>query len=482
MKFNSNKNAELNIKFMRGCTMQTICVVGAGWYGSHIALFLKKAGYHVILVEQNSSAFSGISGAFGIRNHVGPHYPRSPKTRESCHRGAELFNEVYPELVNEHMYSIYALGDKDADDKPSKVDVDTFKAVCYETNKCEEIDVAKWGYQHLLSAMNVKETSLVLGEKLRSAFVRYFNEADLVVKYNFTVMNLERVGDKVYITSENEKLEADYVINTTSFQALLPENERLPFKMEVVYQPCIAMVYRDIEPQEKPFSFFIGDGWFPCVMPYDDRSEEDKDPIKKYILTHGKWTILGSFSTVKEANKLLHQLDDKYIEDSIKPRCEEQINRFWPAFEKKFEYIGWKGTVLAKIKTDKEFRSAVTFECNRVIHVIPGKVTNIFDAANETLSLLQQQNRLKKGSYYYVKNGALDESLPEITEQPSDTTRNTCSLQTWNQLPLIKENRSQMFSARRRSYLSSWSKEQQQKQVDVDIAKENNNINSANKK
>lgn len=64
---------------------ELIAVVGAGWYGLHIALTLKEAGYQVIILDQGDDILSGTSGSFGIRLHRGPHYPRCSKTRERCH-------------------------------------------------------------------------------------------------------------------------------------------------------------------------------------------------------------------------------------------------------------------------------------------------------------------------------------------------------------------------------------------------------------
>lgn len=415
--------------------MQKICVIGAGWYGSHIALNLKKQGFNVVLLEKNGRPFQEISGTFGIRDHAGPHYPRSPNTRESCARGAELFAQEYPNLINSHSYSIYALGNKDAEGLPSKVDLDTFKKVCSETKKHEEVDPKEWGYENVISAMNVEEPSIVVGERLRSTFENYFKETNIDVKYNFYVKKLESHDEKMHIVGEHETIIADYVINTTSFKELIPTNESLPFEMDVVYQACIALVYTDKYPSDKPFSFIGIEGAFPCIMPYDDRESTDTTPIQKYILTHGKWTILGSFGAVQEANKRLKTLTDQFIKRNIKPLCEEQIKKFWPEFAERFEYSGWKGASLAKLKTEREFRSAVTFARDRIIHVFPGKVTNIFDAANESLAILKQENILTKGSYRYVKGGVIDKAMSEIREKPI-SDRNTCLLQTLKEISI----------------------------------------------
>ena len=169
-------------------------------------------------------------------------------------------------------------------------------------------------------------------------------------------------------------------------------------------------------------------------MPYDDRTEEEEDLNRKYIMTHGKWTIMGSFKTSTEARVLLDSLDDYFIKDKIRTQCEAEMKKFWPKFDNRFKYIGWKGAVVAKLKTNKEFRSAITFEKDGVIHIIPGKVSNIFDAGYEVLALIEKRNILHSGNYRYVKEGELDRSMNEIQEKPDPHLRNTCNLQTYQEL------------------------------------------------
>ena len=45
------------------------------------------------------------------------------------------------------------------------------------------------------------------------------------------------------------------------------------------------------------------DGWFPCIMPYIEGDE--RNTYRKYIVTHGKYTIMGSFKTPEEAHTCL---------------------------------------------------------------------------------------------------------------------------------------------------------------------------------
>jgi len=169
---------------------QKIAIIGAGWVGVSAALELRKRGYEVTIYEKNADIFRGVSGTYGLRIHEGPHYPRSENTRKSCQRGHIRFRENYPDLVVPHEYSIYGFGDIDADGNPPKVDPETFRSVCQESQDCREIDPNYWGYHNLLNAFTVDEPSTVVGDRLRSEFWKYLNDANVDIICNYHVNNV----------------------------------------------------------------------------------------------------------------------------------------------------------------------------------------------------------------------------------------------------------------------------------------------------
>lgn len=423
--------------------MKKIAVIGGGWYGCHIARVLKLEGHDVTIFEINDKIFKGVSGNLGIRLHAGPHYPRSEKTRKTCREGFLEFSKTYPDLIVEHAYSIYGLGILDANNEPPKIDLDTFRKVGMEVKNSREIDPEKWGYKNLQSAFDNKEPSILLGAPLREKFEKILKEIGVKIVYNVKVNKLTRTKtNETHVIGEKNFCLGifDYAVNTTSYQALLPSPESaLPFKLDIFYQPCLALVYEDRLSKVlslPPFSFIVMDGWFPCIMPYITNKEEAG---RKYIVTHGKYTIMGSFKTIEEANACLAKIDDNFITAHVQPKCEAEMERFWPMFgalipdskERRFQYVGYKAAIFAKVKTNREFRSAITFARDGVVYVIPGKVSNIFDAGRETMALINNQNVLHQGSYQYVKNGVLDEAVSGITEAVNPEIRNTFSLQTF---------------------------------------------------
>ena len=72
-----------------------IRVLGAGFYGCHIALALMRDGHHVAVHEIAGRIFAGASGAIPARLHVGCHYPRSRMTRAACQEHNAAFMSEY---------------------------------------------------------------------------------------------------------------------------------------------------------------------------------------------------------------------------------------------------------------------------------------------------------------------------------------------------------------------------------------------------
>ncbi|KAL8833192.1 MAG: hypothetical protein Q9176_008072 [Flavoplaca citrina] len=104
------------------------------------------------------------------------------------------------------------------------------------------------------------------------------------------------------------------------------------------------------------------------------------------------------------------------------------MSRFWPAFGGRSKYVGWKGAVQAKLKTESEFHSSVIFEHDRVIYVFPGKISNAFDAEDETKVLLASRGCVEQSDIRYTPSGVLAKATRELQERPRAGGANTSNL------------------------------------------------------
>ena len=86
-----------------------IRILGAGWYGCHLAASLLDDGHNVEVHESRDRIFAGASGSIPARLHLGFHYPRSRITRAACQEHSEAFMAEYGHLTHGVPVNIYAI-------------------------------------------------------------------------------------------------------------------------------------------------------------------------------------------------------------------------------------------------------------------------------------------------------------------------------------------------------------------------------------
>ena len=85
-------------------------VVGGGFYGCAIAIYLAGHFDRVLLLEREQQLLQRASTANQARLHTGYHYPRSFRTAASSFQNRPVFEELYQESVDSSFKAIYAIG------------------------------------------------------------------------------------------------------------------------------------------------------------------------------------------------------------------------------------------------------------------------------------------------------------------------------------------------------------------------------------
>ncbi|PPJ52475.1 hypothetical protein CBER1_10498 [Cercospora berteroae] len=305
-------------------------------------------------------------------------------------------------------------------------------------------------FRDIAIAYELNEPSIVIGEKLRSNLTSKLAQysVELITNADIQRIDARKGRARVMWQSRDRKRfltrRANFVIDATGYQAF-PEHETIKHTLglTIVYQACIAFEYEDKTPSSSPISFIVMDGWYPCLMPRIGKGSNGEDDIfDHYILTHGCYTILGSHSSPQKAQADLESVRSSSKLNGLKAAAEAEMCRFWPEFAHRFVYKGWKGQVLAKPRAETDFRSSLTFAKGRVVHVVPGKISNVFNAADETLQLLKYATQ-GCGDVIKLDGGiAVVQTSPLVTEKmelqaASDemNARATHNLQTLHELP-----------------------------------------------
>lgn len=434
----------------------SIAVVGAGWNGIHIARSLtKKYPYaKVDLYEASPRICNGLTNKYGSRTHRGGcHYPRSKETRVSCAYGYDKLLEEYPDLLVDTEFSIYGLAKPSDDGRMPRISQADFMDVFDELKSYAKVNQKKFGLANLQAAVNIEEPTFLLGEPRRKALQKRLNKSTVNLMLNTPVIGYskDQKTDEIILESKLGKRPYKHVINTTCFKALVQTGKALPFNMSTRFQLRLSLIYEDTTPPKsgKPISFIALDGLYISLLPINDGSIGRQ----KYMLTHGKHTTLGAYSSYAEATSALEELNDNIVYGRIRPMVENDpktgANHFIPGFSERFKYKGYSTAILPAIKTEKDFRSAVVFQDKDtdIISIFPGKLVNVFETFKEVCQLLAGKEVTEIPGYRCATGGSLLRGKNEITEKVQHEDLNTCSQQTLSRIQSKIQNEDNLAQA-----------------------------------
>lgn len=89
---------------------RNIVIAGGGFFGGSIALMLHRRGWHPIVVEEADELLTQASRVNQARVHGGYHYPRSLMTAYRSRQNYERFRQHYREAIVDQFTKVYAVG------------------------------------------------------------------------------------------------------------------------------------------------------------------------------------------------------------------------------------------------------------------------------------------------------------------------------------------------------------------------------------
>lgn len=340
-----------------------IAIIGAGWYGCHIALTLIQAGHDVKVFEKSDHAISGASKKNQNRLHLGFHYPRDHQTRVQSKEGYEWFIEHYEHLTGPIENNIYAVADDG-----SIVDGDTFKIIMKGTG----LDYSEDVNSNLIDKFASVNSLITCNERVvkNNLASRYFSE----------LLNDKIVYNQYVDLSNPEVLSAlknsfDYVIDCTWGTA------RKINGIKYYYEPCVYFYYKTNVKDN--FALTIMDGEFYSLYPYYDDI---------YTLTSVKHTPLGQSDEFNEALSLLHKV--KNNTDILKQKreiFESEFVKFYPDFLNDFEFVDIEFSMKTKVVSNTDFRGCLVTSEDNLISVFSGKIDTLHIAEKKVFEVIHDK-------------------------------------------------------------------------------------------
>jgi len=347
-----------------------IGIIGAGIFGTTIAIKLADNGFEVDIFEKESDILQAASGINQYRLHRGYHYPRSMETGISSRQAYPLFEAEYGEAIIDKYDHYYCVPKKD-----SKVSGKDFLKFCQKS----ELEYKRAYLPHLNNkifdvVIEGKET-LVDPIKLKKIIKNRINQRkiNLMLKRAATAKNIKDYDTVVNCTYANlNRILENY-----------PEATR-KYQFELCEKPVLKL------PEKfKGVSAVIMDGPFFCIDPYADTDLHVMGNVVHAI--HA--TNVGLFPKIPDELKPF--LNKGIIKNPPYSRIEkflESAAYFMPDIAGA-EHIGSMytiRTVLPKVDHTDERPTIVKKLNNKIINVFSGKLGNCVQAANDVLSLIKE--------------------------------------------------------------------------------------------
>lgn len=337
-----------------------IAVIGAGWYGCHLSVLLRRIEIDVTVFERNSTIFSGASGKNQNRLHLGFHYARDYKTRMQSREGFSRFLERYPHLSAPVSKNIYAVPEQD-----SVLDFLTYKTIMASSGiEFRELDVElaeSYGLARVSGLLNTNE-QVVATNRAEQHFSRRLSD---ILRLNTPVTLDDIVEHENHVEVFGERY--DFVIDAT-WGKLTKTN------IKTFLEPTLLLYY---ETQDDDFALTMVDGQLCSIYPTDQEGI--------VTLSSVPHTPLGTFDNPAKAEAFLDGLNDSDVQ-AKRLEFEEQIRTYFPNFDDIYRYIGPQFSMKTKPFGAQDNRACYVFRNGRIFQVMSGKIDTIFVAAELILS------------------------------------------------------------------------------------------------
>jgi hypothetical protein len=336
----------------------SIAVIGAGWYGCHIASSLSALGFETKVFEQHDRPLHEASGNNQFRLHLGFHYPRHHATRLQSRDGFMRFMERYGELSREVPENIYAVPKED-----SLLDFSTYRLVMTSTGlpfrEVKDVSIPLRKIEGLM----LTEERILLTEKAREYFVGRLGSS-------------LRLGERAESIEESESAIS---VNGESFDLLVDATwgQHIGLPMKFFFEPTLLLYY---ETDSRFPAVTLVDGPLCSIYPTEDPTI--------YTLSSVPFTPLAHCGTSQEARAIRDSVTTEQIAERRRS-MEAQIAEYVPDFHDHFRYIGPQLSIKSKPIGSFDDRSCYVFRRGRKFFVMSGKIDTIFFATERILSLIE---------------------------------------------------------------------------------------------
>lgn len=337
-------------------SQRKVAVIGAGWFGCHVALELKLRGVEVAVFEATDAIFAMASGKNQFRLHQGFHHARSKNTRMQAKFGFDRFVNYYPEFSSipngENYYFVPFLS--------SLIDFETYLDIMKSSGlHFKQVDGLQIPIKGIEGAIAVEERVI----KTQSA-INYFSN---MLKENLFFKT--EINEIKYLSSgcKIQNKHFDWVIDATWSHRVN--------KKEILYEPTL-LLYIDGKGFQDALTLVDGNLW----------SLYPTEKVGIMTLSHVNLTPLGRYWSSKQALLRINSISQKELVEQSNKMLYEVAKNFPQIMDMKV--VGYQLSVKSKKRDASESRFANVSVDGREINIFSGKIDAIFDVADQILSTI----------------------------------------------------------------------------------------------
>jgi len=382
---------------------QDAVIVGGGFYGAAIAIYLaKQRGLkRIVLVEREAALLTRASYNNQARVHNGYHYPRSFTTAYRSRVNLPKFVRDWPDAVNARFTKLYAIARRN-----SKVTAKQFDRFCREIGA--KIQPAEPSLRALFEPRLIEDVFLVEeyafdSTKLASWAARELQDCGVQIHLQTSVtaiLNGQNQTLQVALKSEGgseELLTCRYVFNCT-YSGLNQFKGDFLGTQTGLKQEITEMALMQAPPALEGLGITVMDGPFFSMMPFPARG--------LHTLSHVRYTPHMHWNDEQGIDP--YQKLSQYERATRVDRMVRDVGRYLPAVldAKYVESLFEIKTVL--LKNDVDDGRPILFEKHPELpgcySVLGGKIDNIYDV----LEKLDSENFVGIAVQEHIVSGVIN--------------------------------------------------------------------------
>ncbi len=246
-------------------------IIGAGLYGLYSALYcLQKntigGAQHILILENDNTAFNRATYINQARVHQGYHYPRSFSTAIKTAGYFDRFNSDYAFCINKEFEQIYATSSKFSWSSGKQ-----FKDFCKAANiPCEELQPNNYFKAGMCDGAFRTREYTYDAQILKDYFLEKLSyySSEVTIKYGTEIVAINKRPDSYEIvTKDKDTYRSGFVLNATyaSSNQILEMAGFTSFNIK--YELC-EIILCDVNTKLKNVGFTVMDGPFFSIMPF----------------------------------------------------------------------------------------------------------------------------------------------------------------------------------------------------------------------